>query len=198
MGIIIGDKKLAGAVIRGKVLSGLVRSGDILHKTVQFNQFSGLFANHNLVDPTGARRPYPVRGAGIFPSVSIGGVMYGVRGEQNDAFLDTFSFEQRDAGLGMRADHRNVSVIGSSTDARLFRLTYDGTTAFCLGVNPTALYQLNIATATATRIGSATNFGTSTITSFPDGLVWDGTRLLMLHNAAQTCLLYTSPSPRDS
>ena len=61
------------------------------------------------------------------------------------------------------------------------------------------LYIVDTSTSLATRVGSADDFGL--VTSDPVGFGSHNGELYMTdsaHDALFTCLLYTSPSPRDS
>ena len=63
--------------------------------------------------------------------------------------------------------------------ARMAAFAWDGSKMFGVSTNPNALFEINLTTGRATRIGSATRFGQSSVSFFPGGLEWDGENLVM-------------------
>ena len=116
------------------------------------------------------------------PSGPVAGTLYMV-----SAGTDALFTVNRTTGTATRIGSANQFGVGESFPSGM---AWDGTNLYMVGFTNDYLSILDRTTGIATRVGTSPGFGVGETSA--QGIAWDGTNLYM------TCLLYTSPSPRDS
>ena len=129
-----------------------------------------------------------IGGTPIIPSTTFSLYMVG-------AITDALYTLNRTTGAATRVGTDTRFGVGESEPSGL---AWDGTNLYMVGSEGSRLYvAITGPTQLVNRFGSvgtATQFDVNELS--PTGLAWDGTNLYMV--GTSTCLLYTSPSPRDS
>ena len=124
-----------------------------------------------------------------------GSVMYATGAALRGSLGDRFA--TLDLATRVRRRVGTVSFFGVN-EFQMIDITWDHTTntLYGIGQSTDALYTINTITGVATRVGSANQFGVSE--NLPLNIAADSAGNLLMVGTTGGCLLYTSPSPRDS